>query len=233
MTRPYAVCSVPRSGSSLLCELLCLSGVAGAPTEYLDATQEAEFRRVWGVDDTAAYLRALVDRKTSPNGVFGLKVHFDQMADSLGERDLAEVLPGLSVVYIRRADALAQAISYTIARQTEQWASTHEAVGRPRYRRSSIEESLRQIGLDEQRWERWFDDHRLDPLRIDHAELVARPWETVQLVLDHVGVNERPDTSAVATLERQSGVRSRLWGARFRAGTATRRVARALTHRRP
>lgn len=41
-TLSYAVCALPRSGSSLLCELLFDTGLAGAPAEYFDAQQLLE-----------------------------------------------------------------------------------------------------------------------------------------------------------------------------------------------
>ena len=41
----YMVCAVPRSGSSLLCELLCLAELAGAPTEFFDDALMEQFCR--------------------------------------------------------------------------------------------------------------------------------------------------------------------------------------------
>jgi LPS sulfotransferase NodH len=38
--RSYVVCATPRSGSTLLCELLKSTGVAGRPEEYFEATLE-------------------------------------------------------------------------------------------------------------------------------------------------------------------------------------------------
>ena len=43
----YLVCAVPRSGSSLLSELLFNTGQAGAPAEYLDPALMKRFRARW------------------------------------------------------------------------------------------------------------------------------------------------------------------------------------------
>ena len=44
----FVVCSIPRSGSSLLCELLTNTGLAGAPTEFFDPLQMKLFQQAWG-----------------------------------------------------------------------------------------------------------------------------------------------------------------------------------------
>src|SRR6266540_4982359 len=83
----FIVCAVPRSGSSLLCELLCMTGVAGAPTEFFDPELEARFRAAWAVESFDEYLQALVVKKTTPNGVFGFKAHYHQLANAFPELD--------------------------------------------------------------------------------------------------------------------------------------------------
>ena len=137
--RSYMVCSVPRCGSSLLCELLCNTGIAGAPTEFFDPEQMGQFRERWRAPTQAEYLARLLERKTSPNGVFGIKVHWGQLGAALGDSDPAEVFPGLRYVHIHRADELRQAISWVRALQTSQWASTHEARATAVFDREQIE----------------------------------------------------------------------------------------------
>ena len=136
----YIVCSMPRSGSSLLCDVLAGTELAGAPTEYLDLNQMEAFQREWEVSGLEEYLAALRDRKTSPNGVFGLKAHFHQLRDVLGERDLDAEFPGLRFVYIRRRDHVRQAVSWARANQTGQWASDHPVrhPGEPRFDQAEI-----------------------------------------------------------------------------------------------
>ena len=224
----YAICSVPRSGSSLLSELLCLSGVAGAPTEYFDPEQCARFSEAWETDGLDAYLAALVAKKTSPNGVFGLKVHYDQMAEMLGGRDLLDLFDDLRCIYIRRSDHVSQAVSYAIAIQTNQWASTHEATARASFDRTQIDDLLRQIERDEQRWERWFVEHDISPLRIEYDALVADRVRVVGEVLQHLAIDPpgRPLEDLTPTLTRQADRRSRRWALRYRALPTSPRPAR-------
>src|SRR3954468_249168 len=41
----YLVCATPRSGSTLLCEALCNTGVAGRPAEYFEALRRSGLPR--------------------------------------------------------------------------------------------------------------------------------------------------------------------------------------------
>ena len=78
----YIVCALPRSGSSLLCDILAATELAGAPTEYFDDNQRTVFARHWNVArDAREYLDAMIARKTSPNGVFGLKAFIGHLRD--------------------------------------------------------------------------------------------------------------------------------------------------------
>jgi LPS sulfotransferase NodH len=216
--RPYVVCSVPRSGSSLLCELLCTSGVAGAPTEYFDREQAAEFRRRWGVDE-AEYPSALVAHKTTPNGSFGVKLHHHQMVEAFGDRGLLAVWPDLRLVSIRRDDRVAQAVSWAIAEQTGRWASTHDAPGTARYDRRHVARLLRRIRREEAAWDRWFVAVGIEPLRVTYERLVADPDGVVRAVLTHLGVDATVPLEP-PTLERQADEESDRWAARFRRGRA-------------
>jgi LPS sulfotransferase NodH len=112
----YLVCATPRSGSTLICEMLARTGVAGRPQEYFEALKATGRPRqpreyFAGVDDpevlsllpaTAppapepepfeARLREVVREGTTPNGVFGAKLMWGHQADL--QKRLRQ-LPGL------------------------------------------------------------------------------------------------------------------------------------------
>jgi trehalose 2-sulfotransferase len=112
----YIVAATPRSGSTLLCELLKGSGVAGRPNEdfqalratsrprqprqYFDGFEDAFVDQLAPTDpgtaetpeQFAAALAASKQASTTPNGVYGTKVmwgYFDELAQRLA------TLPGL------------------------------------------------------------------------------------------------------------------------------------------
>jgi trehalose 2-sulfotransferase len=217
-TLSYAVCALPRSGSSLLCELLFDTGLAGAPAEYFDAQQMARFCEQWGAHDFDAYLRALLERKTSPNGAFGFKAHFFQLAEAFPEGLRESAFPSLRYVHISRADRLRQAISWARAVQTGWWASDHERAQRVPvvFDRAQIDRLLVGIATRARRWEEFFDRTGAEPMRIEYEDLVAAPDATVLAVLRHIGV-EVPEYLSIgpATLRRQADPVTEQWVQRY------------------
>jgi trehalose 2-sulfotransferase len=219
----YAVCAVPRSGSSLLCELLFSTGQAGAPGEYFDHALMNQFRRRWNTESFDEYLDALVARKTGANGVFGFKAHFFQLDESFRGSMLDEAFPGLRCVYITRDDRLRQAISWARALQTNKWASDH-AVREPHaevFRRNQIDRLMTGIAEREQRWESFFAESGTQPLRVTYEELLAAPQQTVAAVLGHIGVTDAHRHPAGApTLRRQADELTERWVRRYLDETA-------------
>ncbi len=214
----YAVCALPRSGSSLLCELLFETQLAGAPVEYFDAAQMARLCARWGTHDLPSYVRALLEKKTSPNGVFGFKAHYFQLVEAFPNGRLEAAFPGLRYVYISRRDRLRQAISWARAEQTGRWASTNQPIRRVEavFDRDQIERLYAGICKRERAWEALFDRAGVSPCRILYEDLVESPEVTVRGVLDHLGVAGAGDvTVGPPTLARQADHLTEEWMARW------------------
>jgi LPS sulfotransferase NodH len=215
----YVVCALPRSGSSLLCELLFNTGLAGAPAEYFDPTMRRQLARGWETESFEQYLRALLARKTGPNGVFGFKAHFFQLDETFPGSSLADTFPGLRHVYITRGDRLRQAISWARALQTRKWASDHEVkeVQAPEvFRRSQIDNLIAGIAERERRWEGHFAAARVEPLRITYDDLVAAPQATVGAVVGHIGIDHAGSVPlGKPTLRRQADELTEDWVGRY------------------
>ena len=186
----YLVCSMPRSGSSLLCQLLSDTGIAGAPAEFFHPDKMAALRERWGVETLDDYVRELLARKTSPNGVFGAKAHLGQWKPAFGGADPRTVFPGVQLVFITRQDRLRQAISWVRAFQTRKWADQD----RPRVERppvfdyDDITRLLMRIDREEDDWEALFARYGIEPQRVVYEEFVAARDETVRAVLDGLGI---------------------------------------------
>ena len=216
----YMVCSIPRSGSSLLCELLAGTGLAGAPAEFFHPDKMAALRRRWQVESLDDYLRELTARKTSPNGVFGIKAHWGQYQPLFGESDPRSVLPTARLILITRRDRLRQAVSWVRALQTLKWAAEDS----PRVERAAmfdgdhITRKLGRIGREEEAWEALFDRHGIVPHRVVYEDFVETREETVRAVLDALGVDAPADLRLPApALDRQADELSEEWVERYLA----------------
>jgi trehalose 2-sulfotransferase len=215
----FMVCALPRSGSSLLCELLAATGLAGVPTEFFEPNQRPEFARRWGTEGPDDYLREMLAHKTTPNGVFGLKVLYPQLVDVLGDTSPARVFPNLRYVYVTRHDHLRQAVSFARAIQTDQWASDQPAgTTEPVFDADQIDELLAWIRREEVQWEALFERERVQPLRIAYEDFVAAMDRTLRDVLRFLDVELPAGFQApVPALGRQADERSEEWVRRYRS----------------
>jgi LPS sulfotransferase NodH len=216
----FLVCSIPRSGSSLLCELLAGTGLAGVPAEFFHPNKMAALQGRWGVDELDDYLRELLARKTSPNGVFGTKAHWAQYRALFGESDPRTVFPGLRLVFITRRDRLRQAVSWVRAQQTLKWATAESPrVERPEaYDYDHIAQKLRRIDREEKVWESLFSRYGIEPYRVVYEDFVEEQERTVRAVLDQLGVAAPADLHLPPpVLARQADQRSDEWVERYLA----------------
>ena len=137
----YLICTVPRSGSTYLCDLIARTGVLGMCPyesrrfEYILRYFRTDFR---GVDWTRTGVHELFDaafaESASPNGVRGFKVmweHFDRVIDK-GLRDgphrglrridiEKQIAATTQFVWLRRRDHVRQAVSWAKALQSDGW----------------------------------------------------------------------------------------------------------------
>jgi LPS sulfotransferase NodH len=217
-TVSLVICSLPRSGSSLLCDLLANTELAGAPMEFFDRDAIDAFRRIWGVETFEEYLDALLVKKTSPNGVFALKLLYGQLAE-LDGRDLRGILPSPRFVYVTRRDQVRQAVSFARATQTEQWASDHPAPADPPvFDRAQIRDMLEWVKQDERLWEAFFEHHAISPLRVAYEDFAGSVEQTVLAILQHAGIDLPPGFRLEPpTLEQQADDLSEEWVRRFLA----------------
>jgi trehalose 2-sulfotransferase len=236
----YLVCATERSGSTLLCELLAGTGVAGRPEEYfefLSATGRVRQPREYfpaGADPEILELLAPLDeplppvpweqrlaearmRGTTPNGVFGAKMMWAYLPDFLAHGEPEEQLGPLQWVHVERRDTLAQAISLWRAVQTEQWrAEDRDSDVEPVFHAGAIAHLKRRLEEHAAAWRVWFAERGIEPLEIVYEEFAQEPTPTICRVLEHIGVPSDGVDVPEPPLRRQSDHRSQEWVDRFR-----------------
>ena len=239
--RSYFVCATERSGSTLLCELLAGTGVAGCPEEYFEtlaATGRPRQPREYfdGVDDPSildllppllapvpqlAWADRVADalrRGTTPNGVFGSKMMWAHLGDFLAHSDdPEEILGPLHWVLVVRDDKLGQAISLWRAIQTSQWRAEdpgeeHEPV----FHAGAIAHLKERLDRHERNWREWFAERGVEPLELGYEELCTDPSAAVRRVLQLAGLPCGPEVAIPEPpLRRQADDRSREWATRY------------------
>ena len=199
----YIVCSTPRSGSGLLCRGLASTGRAGLPAEYFNVNQRGPLTERWcSGPSLSEYATALRARRTSPDGVFGTKLHWDQVERLRAEaRDegvseppfplsadfLANLIPRARFLRIARLDLDRQAISLWNALHRGVWsarAGTRQpATVAPGYDFDEIERLRQKLALGELHWDRFLRANRITPVEVEYESLVTDFVTTIRRVM--------------------------------------------------
>jgi trehalose 2-sulfotransferase len=222
----YMLASIPRSGSSFLSHLLWQSGCLGAPLEYLNFDPAGPyFFAASSPDQQMGLWRSVLRRRTSPNGVFGFKC-FPIQLQALEETNPALLKAVMSTVfsgrprilYLTRRNRVAQMVSYARARLSGIWRAEQEKGGREpvAYSEAVIETAGKWIDSQAAAWEEMFRDLGIEPLRLYHEDVVARPGDTVKAVGAWLGIAIDPAAAVpIPTVEKQDEAEAREWVARY------------------
>jgi LPS sulfotransferase NodH len=240
----YILCGTPRTGSTLLCDLLTATGVAGKPDSFFMREVDPVWAREWGLpaDDRAApgydaaLLAAVIRAGTGGTGLFGLRLMRENLEDMTGLLD--RVHPGLPsdsariaaafgrvlFIHLRREDKLAQAVSMVKAEQTGLWhiAPDGREVERlappqaPVYDPDRIARKLAQLEAQDAAWEPWFTQEGITPLRVGYERLSEDPAGMVLRICDALGVAAPEASTLRPGVARLADAISADWIRRFR-----------------
>ncbi|KAJ55921.1 hypothetical protein ACMU_09135 [Actibacterium mucosum KCTC 23349] len=236
----YILCTSPRSGSTLLCDLLARSGVAGHPESYFHRPEMASWARGVGLPETAPFadiLRAAIGQGRGDAGVFGLRLQSHsrvvfletlarETAAGACDLDLLQCAFGpTAFIYLNRDDKVAQAVSYLKATQSGLWhrAPDGSEIERtappeqPRYDAAFIAKNAAQFADDHAGWNNWFAEQGIEPLRLTYDALSADPIGELRRVLEHIGQNPDAANAVQIGVGKLADQQSRDWIARFKA----------------
>jgi LPS sulfotransferase NodH len=237
-TQAYVICATPRCGSNLLADGLRTTGIAGDAQEYFSALADpphpAQLR--WYSTEDAEYLRRVFALGTTPNGVFGLKLHWHQLAEAvkrlrrvLQDDNLTEaqalglVLPRPSYIWLQRRDKVAQAISFYRAISTGQWAIFEDSPGAEagltcglEFNFGAISHLLNLCIRSELGWATFFAVHEINPFVVVYEDFIGAYDQTIRSVLQHLGLLLDYGTIAEPRLRRQADQLSVEWAHLFR-----------------
>lgn len=209
VTFTYLILAQPRTGSTMITSALQASGLAGVPIEYFNLQHIRQLPKPLNLAAVQKYYAEVVSRRTSANGVFGMKIHHDQfrhifMPDGdlspAGEKFLRSFD---RLILTSRRDKLAQALSQLTAFRKGQWNSTdREHEGRQNYEFSSADalliiDYLRDAVAGEALWNDICARLALSPLRVVYEELCQSPRTELARVVAHLGLpidNPAPQT---------------------------------------
>ncbi len=245
-TQSYIVGATPRSGSTLLCDLLSDTAAAGQPHSYFRREDISWWAHQFGVSTAdwrtehefdRAYLEAVRRQGTGGTRVFGLRLMWESVA-GLSTR-LDSFYPNLDsdkarfkaafgaqvYVHLSRDDKVAQAVSLLRAEQTGLWHVNADGTERERlkagevpvYSGRDLSRLVTQMEEHDRCWTRWFHEQDIEPLRITYERLSAEPQATLATVLSALGMDSVLAEAAEPRTAKLADRVSREWATRFRA----------------
>jgi trehalose 2-sulfotransferase len=242
-TPSYLICCAERTGSTLLGNALIGTGIAGRPRSYFNraAHFNPRYQRILGsAKDDDKYLDRVIVAATTPNGVFGAKVHWEHFLNFAAkvERSLAASegtvpasvptrlrgrFPDLRYIWLTRRNKIARAISHYRAEKTGRWQLDARWItddtggeGEPGFDFDAIDVFVRTGEAEDAHWQQFFLEHDISPLELVCEELVQDLEGTVRRVLDFLSIPAENVKMPLPNLRRQADNNSREWEARYR-----------------
>jgi LPS sulfotransferase NodH len=234
----YLICATPRSGSTLLCDLLTATG-AGKPASYYRRQSIPRWTERLGVpaDNDRAYLDAVLAEGRGGTSLFGLRLMWETLPEltarvaalypsATGDRTLLETAFGsIAFIHLTRADKIAQAVSRVRALQSGLWHMGADGTERergaseatPGYDAPLIRQIVDELESDERHWSAWFATHGITPLELTYDALSADPAATVRQVLATLGLDPARAADIAPRTARMADAQSAEWIARFHA----------------
>jgi len=215
----YMLVDSPQCEGDMLSRQLWRTGVLGAPMTYFGPDREIFL--------LASRLKAesfrdlftkIVQRRTSPNGVFGFRMRRPdfRLLDVAGMLTLAR---RMRVVYIDRRDDVAQAV--------EMARGPGGALAGGPYGFEPIAETLQGIRASREAWRRNFREIGVRPIGVDHALLRADPARAVATVAGALGVDlsQGQQVAVPALPVHVADAEEEAWTARFKSEAVLRGIA--------
>lgn len=189
----YILCSTPRCGSHLLGHTLYKTGQLGWPLEYFNPVNLPVWQQRFqtqGLQDTFA---AIQQHRTSPNGCFGCKLHYDHFAALTQSGQFEQLFPNIVCIFMRRRDIVSQAVSWAKAASTGSWIAEQPAFSTAHYNRQDVESKLQKIILDNAQWLYVISRRSWPVLEVFYEDFVENPEQTIVSVFDFLNIE--PDAS--------------------------------------
>jgi len=218
----YMLCTTPRVGGTLLSALLQNTGMMGVPHEYFHVQEVTEIlRQRWNLPSPLtmqAYINHLYKHRTTQNGVFATKAHFQQIGPLLTKPSLIEYIKNTKqFIYVTRKDLMGQAVSYAKAHQTRNWSSLQKAEGEASYDRDLIEKCMDDILAQNARWQKFFALYDITPYEVVYEDLIVNTNEICQAICHAMVQHPNEDfTLEISPLKQQRDAINAEWKQRYR-----------------
>ncbi|MEO1638708.1 MAG: Stf0 family sulfotransferase [Pseudomonadota bacterium] len=237
------ICTSPRCGSTLLCEMLKATGVAGAPASLFYDQTVREWAAYFGLPadapDAALFPRVLdaAQKKGSAGGpIFAVRqqrTSFNAVSTAFAAAyphlttDLARfeaAFGPMHFIYLTRADKVAQAVSYLRAQETGLWHRATDGSDfernpprrAPGYDHAALEALVARFTAFDKAWQTWFQTEGITPHIITYDKLAADALGTLRRTLTALDLDVAMADHVDIPVQKLSDATNADWIARYR-----------------
>lgn len=234
----YIICTTPRSGSTLLCNLLRDCGQAGAPESYFHRPSRSDWCKGLNLPRTASLAQifnAAILAGKGDTPLFGLRLQrdsapffFDQLRKlhpdaSNDVKRLTACFGPLRFIHLTRQDKVAQAVSLVRAQQSGLWHRNADGSERERtaqaqtlrYDQKSIAAELDILTRQEAEWRRWFEINHVHPMRVSYDDLSAHPVNELARIMGFLGIKVTNEIAVSPATAKLADATNTAWTAQF------------------
>lgn len=163
-------------------------------------------------------LMAMSDERNPTSDTFTIKLMWGHLGGMMLPSGVDVDVWGVPVtwIHITRSDVVRQAVSWMRANQTGEWVAHRPTDRLAQYDHAAIERLVAQARRENDRWESYFAERGIDPLRIVYEDFVVDYHGTIRRLFDALG---RPDLDVPPPqIEQQADELSEEWVRRYERG---------------
>ena len=222
LSKPLLICTTARSGSNLLSDYLNNTRCFGDIGEFFNPNlvqsgwrgKKFEYRTDVDVRDYVAFLQKC---HSSLTGSWGIKCLYEDIENLISFEVVQSLLKNATLIFLRRRDKVAQAVSYFLAQKTGKWM--HGDIGvrdatAVEFDYEKIDRALNMLLSQECQWLTIFSHFGLSPTEIVYEDFVTDPARYVQMIGLSAGLG-RTIASVRTTLVPQTNEVNRLFAEQF------------------
>jgi len=241
-TTSYSIWFSNRNGSTLLCEALASTGIAGQPGEFFNLMPgEDSLCAKYGAENFEALKTKIWAAGTSQNGMLGIKIgrhnaHMDRIFNEIlafqrSENGIpndrkaiwAAIFPNCQHIFLTRRNKVRQAVSWWKAIKDNAWhlkvGQNHEnehSFYEENYDFDALSHLLKETVLRECAIQAYFSENNISPLTVVYEDFVQNYEATIYRILEFLGINTTGVKIGTKALTRTATAQSEAWVQRFR-----------------
>lgn len=234
----YTIWFSQRNGSTLLCEGLKSTGIAGKPGELLQLPDNTTLLEFYQANNYTALQQKLWQEGMSENGVLGLKANAPRKEKDPIVEQLAQLpsntsatpyavwenaFPNGKHIFLTRRNKVRQAVSWWKAIVTQQWHLKKGEKRKPmsseiqkQYNFEALKHLLVEISLRESKIQAFLEGGNIIPLTIVYEDFIREYPKTIRSVIDFLGITQKDYSIKEPFYEQLSDELSEEWVESFR-----------------